>query len=55
MPGSYNTGVRASGRSDRSNRTPGTAEIRYYKMRYMKDDKAIGLETDVVKVVVDIA
>ncbi|HLG34394.1 MAG TPA: hypothetical protein VI757_05890 [Bacteroidia bacterium] len=39
----------------RSNRTPGTAEIRYYKMRYMKDDKAIGLETDVVKVVVDIA
>ncbi|HLG34352.1 MAG TPA: hypothetical protein VI757_05680 [Bacteroidia bacterium] len=30
-------------------------ETRYYKMRCMKDDKAIGLESDVVKVVVDIA
>ena len=39
----------------RSNRTAGVAEVRYYKMRYMKDDKAVGLESDVIKVVVDIA
>ena len=39
----------------RSNQAAGVAETRYYKMRYMKNDQPIGLESDVVKVVVDIA
>ena len=39
----------------RSNLQPGVAEARYIKMRYMKNDQPIGLESDVVKVVVDIA
>ena len=39
----------------RSNQQPGVAEARYVKMRYMKNDQPIGLESDVVKVVVDIA
>jgi len=39
----------------RSNKQPGVAETRHYKMRYMKDDKAIGIESDVVKATVDIA
>lgn len=39
----------------RRNQTPGTPETRHYKMRYMKDDKAVGLESEVVKAVVDIA
>lgn len=39
---------------ERLNRTPHVAEVRYYKLRYMKDDQPVGLETDVLKVVVDI-
>jgi len=39
----------------RHNQQAGTAETRHYKMRYMKNDQPIGMESDVVKVVVDIA
>lgn len=38
----------------RPNQVAGQSETRHYKMRYMKDDEPVGLETDVVKAVVDI-
>jgi len=38
----------------RKNREPGQPETRWYKLRYMKDDKPVGLESDVVKAVAEI-
>lgn len=38
----------------RKNQQEGQPETRHYKLRYMKDDKPIGLESDVVKVVAEI-
>lgn len=36
----------------RKNLVPGKPETRYYKLRYIKNDKPVGLESDVIKVIV---
>lgn len=36
----------------RKNVVPGKPETRYYKLRYIKNDKPVGLESDVIKVIV---
>ena len=39
---------------ERKNKQAGIPEDRYYKLRYILDDKPIGLESDVVKVLAEI-
>lgn len=39
---------------ERKNKQPNTPEERYYKLRYIIDDKPVGLESDVAKVIAEI-
>ncbi len=56
--GSSFTEIGRDGRSPyddtRKNQTPGQAETRHYKFRYMEQDKPLGLDSKVVQVAVDI-